>query len=381
MKALDILALEPWYAGSHRSVADSLTAHSAHRWTWRTRPGGGVRWCLRQSALTFAEEVGDLVKGGERWDAVFVSSLCSLSDFRACAPRAVRALPHVLYMHENQAAYPVSDNIDGLTRDRDAHLAFTNLASIEAADVVLFNSEHNRVSFIEAMKDLLGKAPWTVGGSWIERLQQRSHVVWPPVPEDAWAPPALHNLVPDGYADQESGRRRIVRVAWPHRWEHDKGCEELKSLIERCKGDPEIEFRWTILGRRFKEAPKAMKLIKEEHADVLDRFGGPRNRAEYLQILQCCDWVTSTARHEFFGIAVVEAIACGCLPWLPDRLSYPELIPSEYVGLTPWVSGIDTRKVSCRLKEYLSSAREHDAVKRIDASIEAAIGETRTRAL
>ena len=35
----------------------------------------------------------------------------------------------------------------------------------------------------------------------------------------------------------------------------------------------------------------------------------------------------STARHEFFGIAVAEALRAGCLPWLPARLSYPELLP------------------------------------------------------
>lgn len=38
----------------------------------------------------------------------------------------------------------------------------------------------------------------------------------------------------------------------------------------------------------------------------------------------------SASRQEFFGISVVEAIAAGCRPVLPDRLSYPWLIPDEY---------------------------------------------------
>ena len=39
--------------------------------------------------------------------------------------------------------------------------------------------------------------------------------------------------------------------------------------------------------------------------------------------------VVSTAVQENFGIAVMEAIHAGCMPLLPRRLVYPELIPPE----------------------------------------------------
>ena len=39
--------------------------------------------------------------------------------------------------------------------------------------------------------------------------------------------------------------------------------------------------------------------------------------------------VVSTAAHEFFGISVVEAMYLGCVPVLPNALSYPEILPPE----------------------------------------------------
>ena len=36
--------------------------------------------------------------------------------------------------------------------------------------------------------------------------------------------------------------------------------------------------------------------------------------------------IVSTARHEFFGLSVVEAVAAGAYPLLPNRLAYPELL-------------------------------------------------------
>ena len=42
--------------------------------------------------------------------------------------------------------------------------------------------------------------------------------------------------------------------------------------------------------------------------------------------------VVSCAVQEFFGISVIEAMYCGCMPILPRRLSYPELLPAALHG-------------------------------------------------
>ena len=35
----------------------------------------------------------------------------------------------------------------------------------------------------------------------------------------------------------------------------------------------------------------------------------------------------STARHEFQGLAVLQSVAAGCVPVVPDRLAYREIYP------------------------------------------------------
>ena len=81
-------------------------------------------------------------------------------------------------------------------------------------------------------------------------------------------------------------------------------------------------------------------------ADVV-HCGFEPDRAAYLRRLGECDVVVSTARHEFFGLAVAEALAAGCTPLLPDRLSYPELLGDRAKGTegAPFVPWRDEREL------------------------------------
>ena len=68
-------------------------------------------------------------------------------------------------------------------------------------------------------------------------------------------------------------------------------------------------------------------------------------------MLQSADIVISTADHEFYGISILEAVQAGAFPLLPNRLSYPELIPETLHAACLYSDGEDLfAKAQARLK-------------------------------
>ena len=59
-------------------------------------------------------------------------------------------------------------------------------------------------------------------------------------------------------------------------------------------------------------------------------WGHLESRDAYEDLLRRADIVVSTARQEFFGVSVLEAIHFGARPLVPDRLAYRETVPDAY---------------------------------------------------
>ena len=361
--SMEILAFQPWNGGSHLAVRRSIERHGSARWNWIETAPRGPRWRLRLGA---AELVGKAEAAGAFQtapDLIFATGLLDAAQLRGLLPPALGRLPLVLYMHENQAAYPVSEHVTDRDRDRDAHLIATNIASLLAADLILWNSRFNLESCLEGAARLLQSMPGGAPDGWIPGIRKRSRIAWPPVesiPEDV-----LRNPEKGGYPDG-------VRVAWPHRWEHDKGPDELLELADASA--ERLGLRFVLLGERGGRIPPAMELFRERHGHRIDHDGWEPDRTRYLKRLAGCDWVLSTARHEFFGMAVVEAMQCGCLPWLPDRLSYPELLPEEARGLTPESPPSNAVELRTSIRRHLAGSVASVAVTRIEDELSSLLG-------
>ncbi|MBU4034517.1 MAG: glycosyltransferase, partial [Proteobacteria bacterium] len=127
--------------------------------------------------------------------------------------------------------------------------------------------------------------------------------------------------------DRQTGSLPVL--VWNHRWEHDKNpelfFETLYALSEQG-----VSFGLIVLGESFKSRPKVFAQAQERLADRIVHFGYAEDYREYCRLLCQGDIVVSTANHEFYGMAVLEAVRSGCRPVVPDRLSYRELFAPAF---------------------------------------------------
>lgn len=324
---MNILALEPYYGGSHKAFLDGWRSLSKHNWTPLTLPAYKWKWRMRHSAVTFADQVKAQLAKGRTWDIVFCSDMLNLAEFLGLVPLEVSKLPTVAYFHENQLTYPAR-----FESERDYQFVMTNITTALAADSVWFNSTFHMDSFLKALPAFLSKMP----------DYQLSDV-----PDSIRA---KADVYPQGIGDIKKASDRKpgpARILWAARWEHDKNPEDFFHALKILK-EKGFSFRISVIGQHFRQVPDVFDWAKNYFTEHIDHWGYQKNSSDYAQALLDADLVVSTADHEFFGISVVEAIAAGAWPVLPKRLAYPEILGLDknekvrdffYNGTVPELAG------------------------------------------
>ncbi len=327
---MKILALEPYYGGSHKAFLDGWAKHSRHDWTILSLPAMKWRWRMRHSAATFAKQVQD-----RTFDLIFCSDMLNLAEFRGLAPKELRSLPAVAYFHENQLTYPVREE-----SERDYHFMFSNMMTALSADRVWFNSRFHKDSFLSALRDFLKRMPDHQPLQEVGEIESKSVVRYP----------GIDPLPPRG-----PRREGPVRILWADRWEPDKRPDlffEAINVLERTGEEFELSV---IGGGRARDILPVFEEAKNRFASRVIHWGFVESRTEYEKVLCEADVVVSTADHEFFGISIVEAVAAGAYPLVPRRLAYPEVLKADsffYEG------GAET--LAARLRELSRRLAEGD---------------------
>jgi glycosyltransferase involved in cell wall biosynthesis len=261
----------------------------------------GAHLTLAANLATGLEEVPDVV---------LASSMMNVAAFVGAARHTIGDSPIAVYFHENQFAYPLSP----LDRP-DQTYPMVNWSSAAVADRAIFNSEFHRTLFFDEAERFLRQFPDERHGRLLPAIRDRSIVLPVGVDLQRIGTPTVRVDVPP-------------LILWNQRWEHDKGPDEFVSLIEALLAE-DLDFEVAVVGERFVSAPESFDRLPDLLGDRLVAFGFVSDD-EYIGLVRRADIVVSTADHEFFGIAIVEAMAAGAFPVLPNRLVYPERIPERY---------------------------------------------------
>jgi glycosyltransferase involved in cell wall biosynthesis len=299
-----ILALEPYYGGSHQAFLEGWSRASRHEWTLLSLPAYKWKWRMRHAAVTFAGQVRPLLAQDRQWNLLLCSDMLNLAEFLGLAPESVRTLPSIIYFHENQATYPVQ-----VESERDYQFALTNMTSALAAGAVWFNSTFHKDSFLQALEALLRRMPDYPPLDAIARIAEKSIVF----------PPGVDPMPARG-----ARRPGPLRILWAARWEHDKNPQEFFAALQILK-ERAIPFRLSVIGEQFRDAPAVFAEAGASLADHIERWGYQPDRSSYEAALAEADVFVSTTRHEFFGLSAVEATLAGAYPLVPKRLAYPEI--------------------------------------------------------
>uniref|UniRef100_A0A4W4F9A3 tRNA-queuosine alpha-mannosyltransferase n=1 Tax=Electrophorus electricus TaxID=8005 RepID=A0A4W4F9A3_ELEEL len=354
---MSVLLVEAFYGGSHKQLIDLLQESTgdclvctlpAKKWHWRARTAG----------LYFMQAI----PASPSYRVLFTSSVLNLAELVALRPD-LASLKKILYFHENQLIYPVRKS-----QERDFQYGYNQILSCLVADVVVFNSAFNMNSFLSSISTFLKTMPDHRPKGLDQLIRPKCRVVYFPIripdvtrsvssfpslshcklsgKRPSPAEPQLHpqlggdtgalqgHPAPSQLTGQKATTLQPLHIVWPHRWEHDKDPQLFFQTLLKLK-EQELNFEVSVLGETFTDVPEIFDEAREQLVDHIRHWGFMPSKEDYLSVLCQADVVVSTAKHEFFGVAMLEAVHCGCYPLCPKALVYPEIFHDIYLYSTP----------------------------------------------
>ena len=252
----------------------------------------------------------DAIPPLDGYDGIIVTDLFNLADFKALVGQPCP--PVLAYFHENQITYPKPPGDKGAFQ-----LGIINITTALAANLVVFNSHMHRNAFLNAIPEFLNKGRDFRPIDVAQKISDKSTVLYPGI------------TLPTNRQVDAVKQMDPPLIIWNHRWGFDKNCETFFEAMGKLE-DRGVDFRLVLMGENFGKIPDAFSRARKQFKHKILQYGYVSERQEYEKWLERGALVISTAIQENFGISIVEAMLMGCLPLLPSRLSYPEILPTAF---------------------------------------------------
>jgi hypothetical protein len=336
-KALDILALEPFYGGVRRQMLETLMRLSRHQWTLLKLPPRRVERRLAASARWFAELLPRVDLKGV--DLLFTSEMLNLPELKRLVP-ALAQRPSVVYFHDNQT--PTIEQVS------TGPLDMINLNNAMAATEVWFNSQYHQDSFLAKASALVERVPEIAGRNPVSELLGKTMVMPPPVD--------MGKIF--GAMQSKDTPVRDARTLFADLRGID--VRKLAEVLHRLdlRGEP---FHLITVGPQRGLPAKLPRTVISER-DETGQYQGLSEAAVYVGLND----------NAMSDELLIPALVAGCWPVVPDAGVHSELLPPSQ-HLTCLHDGSVESVVSCILDAWYGErpfdyeAEQQDILSRMDA--------------
>ena len=219
---------------------------------------------------------------------------------------------------------------------------------VKAGDKFLVTDAWNfAITAIRYMSDLL-EIPVEIHGIWhaghydpTDILGMKMRKDWPPHQERAWFHACDYNWFATNFHRSMFLTNLDIDYTQAYKAQrsgqpHEYIIPQLEALTDTIKEDKVI---WPHRYNADKQ-PEIAENLKTNFDVVITAKMGLSKDAYYKQ-LASSKVIFSCALHENLGISIMEAVLAGVIPVLPDRCSYAEMYPPEFLYPSVWTNSYE----------------------------------------
>ena len=145
---LNIVLIEPFFTGSHKSWAEGYKKNSQHNIETISLKGIYWKWRMHGGAITLARMFNKHIEKHGIPDILLTTDMLNVPVFNSFAK--LDNIPIISFFHENQLTYPWSAQDRDKEKNRDHHYGFINYTTALRSNRIMFNSDFHKNSFIKA---------------------------------------------------------------------------------------------------------------------------------------------------------------------------------------------------------------------------------------